>query len=131
MNIARLSVLDLLWKPAAREEGEAILYRLFHSEEQEEQQKWLNLLPRNIQVTGKEIHIEYKQISAEGPDETSIMVILTDITEKLSNQAKIEYLSYHDSLTSLYNRTYIEKLSSRLIDPEWLPVSFGLRFRMR
>ncbi len=35
--------------------------------------------------------------------------IFSDITELKKTQAKIEYMAYHDSLTGLYNKTYLEK----------------------
>ncbi len=35
--------------------------------------------------------------------------VFSDITELKQSQAQIEYLAYHDSLTKLYNKTYLEK----------------------
>jgi len=35
--------------------------------------------------------------------------VFSDITELKQTQAQIEYLAYHDSLTKLYNKTYLEK----------------------
>ena len=35
--------------------------------------------------------------------------VFSDITELKVTQAKIQYLAYHDSLTKLYNKTYLEK----------------------
>ncbi|MGB5824574.1 MAG: HD domain-containing phosphohydrolase [Proteocatella sp.] len=37
-----------------------------------------------------------------------------DITEKREKQTKIEYLSFHDHLTGLYNRRYVEEMMKRL-----------------
>lgn len=44
-----------------------------------------------------------------------------DITEKREKQTKIEYLSFHDHLTGLYNRRYIEDMIKRLDTERNLP----------
>ncbi|WP_312562647.1 ABC transporter substrate binding protein [Anaerospora sp.] len=41
---------------------------------------------------------------------------LTDITDRKSHEAKINYLAYHDSLTGLANRTALEKELEDLLD---------------
>ena len=38
-----------------------------------------------------------------------IVIVIRDSTEQRARQKEIEYLSYHDNLTSLYNRRYIEE----------------------
>ena len=45
-----------------------------------------------------------------------------DITEEVEQRRIIEYLSYHDQLTNLYNRHYLEKVSKTLIQKENLPL---------
>ena len=46
-----------------------------------------------------------------------------DITERKNRQEKIEYMSYHDELTDLYNRNYLkEKMKDMDVIPE-LPIS--------
>lgn len=46
-----------------------------------------------------------------------------DITEKNEKQKKIEYLSFHDHLTGLYNRRYVEAMLKKL-DVKWnLPLA--------
>jgi len=37
-------------------------------------------------------------------------IILHDLVEKRQTEAEINYIGYHDQLTSLYNRAYIEKI---------------------
>ncbi|MFH1074302.1 MAG: diguanylate cyclase, partial [Candidatus Firestonebacteria bacterium] len=54
----------------------------------------------------------------------SIMFILRDITEQRSAQEHIKYLSFHDSLTGLYNRAYFEEEIKRLDVERELPISF-------
>jgi len=46
-----------------------------------------------------------------------------DITDRKEQQDKIEYLSYHDKLTDLYNRAYFENEIDRLNDSRRLPIT--------
>lgn len=46
-----------------------------------------------------------------------------DITERKAEEDKIKYISYHDNVTGLYNRTYVDEVQSRLDCPENLPLS--------
>ncbi len=48
---------------------------------------------------------------------------ISDITELKSKQNEIEYLSFHDSLTGLYNRRYMEDAMGRLDHGRQLPLS--------
>lgn len=50
-------------------------------------------------------------------------VLVSDITDRIEREAKIEYLSYHDYLTGLYNRRYYEEELNRLDTEENLPLS--------
>lgn len=71
----------------------------------------LSEMPALIHITDKRIAAEYKMIVEDNDSEEHLlMFILTDVTEKLESQEKVLFLSYHDSLTSLFNRYYIEKL---------------------
>lgn len=59
---------------------------------------------------------------------------ITDITYKKEVEDKLEFLSYHDSLTGLYNRRFVEAELARLDVERNLPLSFlkldidGLKF---
>lgn len=54
---------------------------------------------------------------------TEIQSVGRDITDRKANEERIEYLSYHDVMTSLYNRTYFEE-AIRNVDLEAnLPIS--------
>jgi len=46
-----------------------------------------------------------------------IVLVFRDVTEKKKREEAIEYLSYHDSLTGLYNRAFLEK-QLQLLDTE-------------
>lgn len=58
----------------------------------------------------------------EGNDLGMVMV-LGDITEKKKSEEKIQYLSYNDKLTGLYNRAFIDTILGDLNQEEQLPVS--------
>ncbi|MDW7656597.1 MAG: diguanylate cyclase [Bacillota bacterium] len=47
----------------------------------------------------------------------------SDITDRKEKEAKVEYLSYHDSLTGVYNRTFYEDEIKRLDTEENIPFS--------
>lgn len=49
--------------------------------------------------------------------------IARDITEQRIKQCEIEYLSYHDQLTNIYNRRYYEQELKHLNSPEYLPLT--------
>ena len=71
----------------------------------------LSDMPGMVYIGDKRIAAEYKMIVADNDtEEHLLMFILTDVTEQLESQEKVLFLSYHDSLTSLFNRHYIEKL---------------------
>lgn len=52
-----------------------------------------------------------------------VVLIFRDVTEKKERRKKIEYLSFHDSLTGLYNRTFFDEELSRLDRERNLPIS--------
>jgi len=49
--------------------------------------------------------------------------ISRDITEHKNREEKIKYISYHDEMTGIYNRTYFEEVRTVLDHPEYLPLS--------
>jgi diguanylate cyclase (GGDEF)-like protein/PAS domain S-box-containing protein len=53
----------------------------------------------------------------------AIQGILHDITERKEKENHLSYLSFHDSLTGLYNRAYFEEELKRLNTERQLPVS--------
>ncbi len=52
------------------------------------------------------------------------MIYAIDITAKKMETERMKYLSFHDSLTGLYNRAYFEEELKRLDTPRQLPLSF-------
>lgn len=45
-----------------------------------------------------------------------------DITEEIENQKRIDYLIYHDHLTNLYNRRYLDKIVKEITSAQHLPL---------
>lgn len=52
-----------------------------------------------------------------------VVLVFRDVTEKKDQRKKIEYLSFHDSLTGLYNRIFLEEELKRLDTERNLPIS--------
>ncbi|MDD4239065.1 MAG: diguanylate cyclase [Desulfotomaculaceae bacterium] len=52
-----------------------------------------------------------------------IVLVFRDVTDKKAQRKKIEYLSFHDSLTGLYNRRFFEEELLRLDTARNLPLS--------
>lgn len=49
--------------------------------------------------------------------------ISRDITERKIREDKVRYISYHDMMTGLYNRTYFDEMQVAIDRPEKLPLS--------
>lgn len=54
------------------------------------------------------------------------VLVFRDVTEKREKQKKIEYLSYHDQLTGLYNRHYFEEELRRINVEKNLPLTIAI-----
>ncbi len=52
-----------------------------------------------------------------------VVLVFRDITEKKHHEEKIEYLSFHDNLTGLYNRVFFEEQLKYFNREEFLPLS--------
>jgi len=52
-----------------------------------------------------------------------VVMVFRDVTEKMEQRKRIEYLSFHDSLTGLYNRRFVEEELQRLDTERNLPIS--------
>ncbi len=54
---------------------------------------------------------------------TEVVSIVRDITERKSHEAKLQYISFHDQLTGLYNRRYYENELKRLDNSREHPIT--------
>ncbi len=52
-----------------------------------------------------------------------VVIVFRDITDEAKIQKEIEYLTFHDKLTGLYNRAYFEEILARLDTEMQLPLS--------
>ena len=52
-----------------------------------------------------------------------VVLVFRDVTEQKRREKEIKYLSYHDQLTGLYNRTYFEEELHRMDTPRQLPMA--------
>nr|WP_320023990.1 diguanylate cyclase [uncultured Acetobacterium sp.] len=74
---------------------------------------------------GKVYHLEDSAAPIKDESGVTIGVVLVfrDVTEKKEQQKAIEYLSFHDALTGLYNRRFLEEELLRLDTVRNLPIS--------
>lgn len=63
------------------------------------------------------------KISAFSPKMGQFATVLEDITERKNTEEQIKYLSFHDSLTDLYNRRFLEEELKRLDTERNIPIS--------
>lgn len=54
---------------------------------------------------------------------TGVVIVFRDFTDKREKQRQVEYLSFHDYLTGLYNRRYYEDSLKRLDTPRNWPLA--------
>ena len=78
-----------------------------------------------VSRTGRAVPIEISvaPIRHDGGSVSGAVIIIRDYTEKKAKQRQIEFLSYYDALTGLYNRRFMEDALSRLDMPENLPLA--------
>jgi diguanylate cyclase (GGDEF)-like protein/PAS domain S-box-containing protein len=98
-----------------------------HLEEALDQARMIEYSNNKLVVsrTGRAVPIEISisPIRHAGESVSGAVIIIRDFTEKQAKQRQIEFLSYYDALTGLYNRRYMEDALSRLDTPENLPLA--------
>ncbi|MGE5678195.1 MAG: HD domain-containing phosphohydrolase [Pseudomonadota bacterium] len=74
---------------------------------------------------GSDRPIEYSAapIKDESGNINGVVLIFRDFTEKKEKQEKIEFLSFHDQLTGLYNRRFLEEEMRRMDCKRNLPLT--------
>jgi len=90
-------------------------------------EKTISLIENTILLTknGEERFIEYSvaPINNAAGEHRGVVLVFRDLSAKRARNEVIEYLSYHDQLTGLYNRHFFEEESRRLDTPRNLPLS--------
>ncbi|MFW6229910.1 MAG: HD domain-containing phosphohydrolase, partial [Halanaerobium sp.] len=71
--------------------------------------------PIDVLIRGIPISIEDEIVGIYG--------IYENITERKKKERELRYLSYHDQLTDLYNRTYLEEKINELDNDSMIPIS--------
>ena len=122
-EIAGLTITRLLGQ--GNDSLEKELIEIFARAFYDRTQRALDKIPSVLRIDGKDIRAECKIIAQaeEMADGILVMMILTDITERLKAEEQIRFLSYHDKLTTLYNRAHVETVMPKLEQPEFLPMS--------
>ncbi len=74
--------------------------------------------------TGSKIYLEVSSDNIIYNGNSLRMEIFHDISELRKAEKKIKYLKFHDSLTELYSRTYLEKVLGNVYRERNLPLNF-------
>ncbi len=74
---------------------------------------------------GEEVWIDYSvEPIPEGSEKPrEIVLACKNITKRKTAEDKIEYVTFHDDLTNLYNRSFFQKNAERLASEEFYPLS--------
>jgi diguanylate cyclase (GGDEF) domain len=65
----------------------------------------------------------YYEILCYKPKENQMAVIINDISERKKLEQRLQFLSYHDQLTGLYNRRFFLKEMDRLDCARYMPLT--------
>jgi diguanylate cyclase (GGDEF)-like protein len=125
-KIGGVNIVELLsaTNPGLTDLFKKILPQVFAVDDNEAAAGYLGKLPGIIKVNQNYINIKSKLIgTADDPAERTVMLVLTDITEKQTTEDQVLYLSFHDKLTSLYNRAYVDSIIPQLQLESVLPIS--------
>ncbi len=79
----------------------------------------------DLTMTGEELIVSLSWSVAPGYEDSLARVIISvaDVTERTRATEKLEYVSTHDALTELYNRSYFNQEFERLEQGRQFPVS--------
>ncbi len=72
----------------------------------------------DVRILGPEATILWTRASGrllgpEGEDPSQILLVLANISERKELESRLRFLSFHDPLTGLYNRTFFEEEAAR------------------
>lgn len=68
------------------------------------------------------IEMSISPVKDKGKRQEGIAIVFRDVSDKIKKQKEIEFLSYHDYLTGLYNRRYMDQLIQDIDKDRYLPL---------
>jgi len=77
-----------------------------------------------LKSSGSKVYMEVSGQDILYYDRLVRMEMLHDISDLRKAEKKIKYLKFHDSLTELYNRSYLEKVLGNVYRERHLPLNF-------
>jgi len=100
-----------------KEKSRKFIGRILNGEEVE-------YIGKSIRKNGEVFPILFKERSIEIPGQGNcVLSMQLDYTEYKKQQQKIKYIGYHDQLTDIYNRSYIEKELKNYDQDKYLPLA--------
>ena len=115
-EILRLTCYDLIGKESSKK-MKYIFGKLFHTDQE--------FLFETIFITknGQKITTECHCNSMRNNGKVFGICVARDISERKAVEEKIRYLTFHDSLTGIYNRAYFENEMEKYDNLRYLPIS--------
>ena len=111
------SVFDTLTPDKYEEEARKNLQKVMAGED-------IEFTGTSHRKSGERYYVRLNETKVRLPgDEEGLLSIQLDLTELKEKEEKLKYLSYHDGLTDLYNRSYLEEEMERLNTERQLPLS--------
>lgn len=75
-----------------------------------------------VRLDGQVVDVEISSVPIIYDGKPALQVICRDVTERRQMEEKTRYLTFHDPVTGLYNRTFFEEEMRRLEDGRYNPV---------
>ncbi len=111
------NIMDTLVIPEWREQAKENMDRILSGEN-------LEFKGFSRRKNGEKYYLHLFETKVSLPrDKEGILSIQLDITDLKEKEEELKYLSYHDSLTDLYNRTFLEEEMKRLNTERQHPLS--------
>lgn len=79
------------------------------------------IFPEDLAINHRRVSVKIIPVPRDN-QRLSFLVMLHDITEQKQAEEELRYLSFHDSLTNLYNRAFFEEEINRLARKRHLPL---------